>query len=161
MTAQNSDPNPATKLVEVRLSALTRVEYTEVVEVPADITPDELDDLVRDRYDKVDGGEYVDDPEYWQRGTCQAVDCDLPNAEPSMMAWRTEDGLHVERADASRDAPEAVKVMMELLENIRAQAPEMIADNIREGWGMNRLRAAITPSSDEDTQGDSERPRMR
>lgn len=157
----NSDQKPATKLVELRLSALTRVEYTEVVEVPADITSEELDELVSDRYESVDGGNYSDDPHYWEKGTCEAVDYDLPNAEPSMMAWRTEDGLHVERADAPRDAPEAVKVMMELLENIRAQAPEMIADNIRDGWGMNRLRAAVALPSDEGSQGDAERPRMR
>lgn len=91
---------PATKLVEVRLSALTRVEYTEVVEVPANITQDELNALVNDRYRQVDGGEYASDPEFWERGTCYAVDSEMPNATPSMMAFRTEHGLHVERADA-------------------------------------------------------------
>ena len=91
---------PATKLVEVHLSALTRVEYMEVVEVPANITQEELNALVNDRYRSVDGGEYTNDPEYWERGTCYAVDSDMPNAEPSMMAFRTEHGLHIERADA-------------------------------------------------------------
>ena len=91
---------PALKLVEVRLSALTRVEYMEVVEVPANITQDELNELVNERYRNVDGGEYTSDPEYWERGTCYTVDSDMPNAMPSMMAFRTEHGLHVERADA-------------------------------------------------------------
>ena len=90
----------ATKLVEVRLSALTRVEYMEVVEVPANITQAELDHLVNTRYRQVDGGEFTSDPEYWERGTCEAVESDMPNAVPSMMVFRTEHGLHIERADA-------------------------------------------------------------
>jgi len=92
---------PATKLVEVRLSALTRVEYVEVVEVPADITQEELDDLVNKRYEQVDGGDYVSDPDYWKRGTCEAVDSQRPDATPTMMAFRAEHGLHIERADAA------------------------------------------------------------
>src|SRR5574337_1436308 len=40
----------ATRLVEVRLGALVRREYVEVVEVPADITEDELAQLVDRRY---------------------------------------------------------------------------------------------------------------
>lgn len=91
----------ATKLVEVRLSALTRVEYMEVVEVPANITQAELDDLVNARYRQVDGGEFTSDPEYWERGTCEAVDSDMPDETPTMMAFRTEHGLHIERADAA------------------------------------------------------------
>ena len=91
---------PALKLIEVKLSALTRVEYTEIVEVPANITEDELNELVNERYRNVDGGEFTKDPEYWERGTCYAVDSDMPNAVPTMMAFRTEHGLHVERADA-------------------------------------------------------------
>lgn len=92
---------PATKLVEVRLSALTRVEYMEVVEVPANITQAELDDLVNARYRQVDGGEFTIDPEYWERGTCEAVDSDMPDATPTMMAFRTDHGLQIERADAA------------------------------------------------------------
>ena len=98
---------PATKLVEVRLSALTRVEYMEVVEVPANITQAELDDLVNARYRQVDGGEFTSDPEYWERGTCDAVVTDMPNAVPSMMAFRTAHGLHIERADAAAQTVES------------------------------------------------------
>lgn len=61
-----------TKTVEVRLAALTRVEYTERVEVPADITAGELEQLVQERYDTVDGGLYTDDPHYWEQGNCYA-----------------------------------------------------------------------------------------
>lgn len=97
---ESNKQKPASKLVEVRLSALTRVEYMEVVEVPADITDDELDDLVCARYDAVDGGEFQLDPEYWERGTCYATDSDMPGATPTLMAFRTEHGLHIEPADA-------------------------------------------------------------
>lgn len=98
---------PATKLVEVRLSALTRVEYMEVVEVPTNITQAELDDLVNARYRQVVGGEFTSDPEYWERGTCEAVLTDMPNAVPSMMAFRTAHGLHIERADAAAQTVES------------------------------------------------------
>lgn len=97
---ESSKQKPATKLVEVRLSALTRVEYMEVVEVPADISDDELNDLVNTRYSNVDGGEFQPDPEYWERGSCYAVDSDMPGATPTLMAFRTEHGLHIEPADA-------------------------------------------------------------
>lgn len=91
----------STKLVEVRLAALTRVEYMEVVEVPVNITQAELDELVNARYSQVDGGEFTNDPDYWQRATCEAVDSDMPDASPTMMVLRTEHGLQIERADAS------------------------------------------------------------
>lgn len=97
---ENEQQKYATKLVEVRLAALTRVEYMEVVEVPANITQDELNALVNERYQNVDGGDFTEDSGYWERGTCYAVDSDMPNATPSMMAFRTEHGLHVERADS-------------------------------------------------------------
>lgn len=100
MSSSNAQA-PATKLVEVRLSALTRVEYMEVVEVPANITQAELDDLLNTRDRQVDGGEFTSDPECWERGTCEAVVSDMPNATPSVMVFRTEHGLHIERADSA------------------------------------------------------------
>lgn len=87
--------NPATKLVEVRLSALTRVEYMEVVEVPVDMTASQINELVNRRYEKIDGGEYINDPEYWERGTCYTVDTDMPGVEPSLRAVIGADGLDV------------------------------------------------------------------
>lgn len=63
-----------TKKVRINLSALTRVEYTEVLEVPADMSPSELEQLLDQRYDDVDGGEYFDDPDYWDRGdSCEVT----------------------------------------------------------------------------------------
>ena len=55
------------KLVQINLAALTRVEYSAVVEVPDDI---DLDCVVEQFYDHTDGGEFWPDHEYWERGTC-------------------------------------------------------------------------------------------
>jgi len=60
----------ATKKVRISLSALTRVEYSEILEVPAGMTDGQLDDLVRQRYEEVDGGEFDPDNEFWERGEC-------------------------------------------------------------------------------------------
>lgn len=67
---QPTMPKQATKFVEIRLAALTRVEYREVAEVPASMTSDEMDDLLRERYDEVDGGAFSQDPDYWEKGQC-------------------------------------------------------------------------------------------
>ncbi|MEI7639725.1 MAG: hypothetical protein WCJ37_20585 [Syntrophus sp. (in: bacteria)] len=56
--------------VTVHLAALTRVEYSEDIEVPDNITDSELDVLVQQKYKEVDGGEYKDDFEYWEQGHC-------------------------------------------------------------------------------------------
>jgi hypothetical protein len=56
--------------VTITLAALTRLEYSEEVEVSDSISDNELDELVQKRYDEVDGGKYLDDPDYWERGEC-------------------------------------------------------------------------------------------
>lgn len=94
----------ATKLVEVRLSALTRHEHMEVVEVPVDITPQELNSLVNQRYETVDGGEFWPDPEYWERDSCYAIDSEQTDAKASLLASRTAGGLLVKRAEAEMPA---------------------------------------------------------
>lgn len=89
-----------TKLVEVRLSALTRQEHMEVIEVPVDITRQELNDLVNQRYMTVDGGQFSSDPDYWERSSCYAFDSEQTDAKASLSAFRTAEGLLVERAEA-------------------------------------------------------------
>lgn len=59
-----------TKTIRITLSALTRVEYSEVLEIPAGLSDMEIDDLIDQRYDEVDGGLYQEDPQYWERGSC-------------------------------------------------------------------------------------------
>lgn len=60
-----------TKKIRIKLTARIRVEYAEVLEVPTDITEEQLDMLVNRRYDAVDGGKFHDDAGYWKRGTCK------------------------------------------------------------------------------------------
>lgn len=68
-----ADPAIGTKKVRINLSAFMRVEYSEVIEVPANITNEELKTLAEMRYDDVDGGNYAQDSEYWVKGTVEAV----------------------------------------------------------------------------------------
>lgn len=93
-----------TKRVELRLSALTRVDFSEVVEVPADITDEELNHLINQRYRDVDGGQYVPDPEFWERGTCYVVAADAA-AVPDVVATRVHGGLVCEAAPTDDDTP--------------------------------------------------------
>jgi len=57
-----------TKKVRVNLSALTRMEWSAIVEVPITLDADDLDTVARNFYDKIDAGEWHDDPDYWERG---------------------------------------------------------------------------------------------
>ena len=60
-----------TKLVQVNLAALTRVEWSALVRVPRGVDLQEVTDRF---YDYLDGGEYTSDPEYWEKGNCWADD---------------------------------------------------------------------------------------
>lgn len=85
-----------TKKVRIKLAALTRVEYEEVLEVPADMTDEELDELVDQRYEEVDGGLYWDDEQYWERSSsCEHVPAD-PDDEPSGKVSRADGDFAVE-----------------------------------------------------------------
>lgn len=81
-----------TKKVRITLAALTRVEYTEVLEVPADMSDEDLEALVDKRYDDVDGGNFVDDPDYWVRGECSFSIADEMDPEPNGVVAIDEDG---------------------------------------------------------------------
>ena len=72
-----STPAPGTRHVAITLSAYRLAEYREVIEVPDDITDDELDDLIEARYDAVDAVEYTIESNYWERR-----DNDLAEAGP-------------------------------------------------------------------------------
>jgi len=59
-----------TKKVRINLSALTRLYWDVEIDVPNNLSRSELDDLVREFYDEVDGSDFVEDNEYWERGNC-------------------------------------------------------------------------------------------
>lgn len=56
------------KKIVVSLVAYTRVEWSGVVEVPDDATRKEIDDIAQQVELHVDGGDYMDDNEYWEQG---------------------------------------------------------------------------------------------
>lgn len=81
-----------TKKVRIELSALTRVEYTEVLEVPADMTDEELDALVDQRYNEIDDSEYFDDPHFWERGDSYGHSAESNDVTTDRIIKRAEDG---------------------------------------------------------------------
>lgn len=85
-------PDNGTRTIRITLSALTRVEYTEIIQVPADITEEELDALVDQRYDEVDGGAYVDDVDFWKRGNDCGHQPAKSGCEPDLSAVRSPSG---------------------------------------------------------------------
>jgi len=58
------------KTVTVTLAALTRVDYSEDVVVPVEFDESLLERLTESAYDNVDGGEYCEGPDYWEKGGC-------------------------------------------------------------------------------------------
>jgi len=60
-----------TKLVQVNLAALTRVEWSALVRVPGGVDLQEVTDRF---YDYLDGGEFTSDPDFWEKGSCWADD---------------------------------------------------------------------------------------
>lgn len=80
-----------TKLVRINLSALTRVEYCEVVEVPASFSEGDIQEVIDTCYKQVDGGAYVDDVEFWEKGECWSEEaCEGEGAQ--VIASRTDTG---------------------------------------------------------------------
>jgi len=78
-----------TKLVRVTLGVLTRVEHTEVLEVPADMTDEELEALVDQRFDEVDPDAYSQDHAFWEKGQSCGFDTeDLEGEQPSQRVRR-------------------------------------------------------------------------
>jgi len=81
-----------TKLVRVNLAAMTRVEWSGVVRVPADVGKGEYEELARQMYDTVDGDEWQADTEFWDRGTCYGEDIDELEEHEAIAYIQTEDG---------------------------------------------------------------------
>ena len=57
-----------TRRISIQLSALTRKEYTEILEIPADMSDDDIENLVGQRKDAIESDEYVEDRYFWERG---------------------------------------------------------------------------------------------
>ena len=87
--------SPQTRRVRICLSALTRVEYSEVLEVPVTMTRGDLDDLVERRYSDIDGTRFTEDMEFWEQGDCHWVSAD-PSDPVDGRVTTGPDGFEVE-----------------------------------------------------------------
>lgn len=89
---------PAVKKVEITLTATTCVQYTEVVEVPADITDEELNKVVNKLYDTVGADEYSTVGDSWERGSCGALAA-TPGADATLSAVRVGGSVDLQAID--------------------------------------------------------------
>ena len=90
------------KLVRVNLAALTRLEYSCIVEVPDDY--DRMDELATDVYERTDGSEFTEDGMYWERGNCYVEPAGKnPNIEDSKFVV-DEHGYLTKLPEQSEDA---------------------------------------------------------
>lgn len=81
-----------TKKIEITLTATTCLQYVEVVEVPADISNEEVQRLVNDRYETINAEEFSPVGDSWERGDCGALDAS-PKAEATVKAVRVAGGI--------------------------------------------------------------------
>jgi len=86
MFGQDTKPM-ATRKVEITLRALTAMEYTVTVDVPADADDEDLQEIARELYSNTDGSEFHDDEVTWDEGThtWQEVDDDASETQSSVL----------------------------------------------------------------------------
>lgn len=83
------------RLLNTQLSALTRVQWSGNVLADPSITDADNGDLTDVMYEHVDGGEFVDDEHFWDRGeSCETVELEPApdNSKPVVVAYKDEDG---------------------------------------------------------------------
>ena len=56
--------------VKFRLSAITRKEYVKVIDMPDDISEEEISDKMQDLWDNTYSWEFEEDWEYFEKGHC-------------------------------------------------------------------------------------------
>lgn len=61
--------NVKTKMVLLAVSAITRVEYSTMIEVPVDTNDEQLLEIGNAIFDATDEDSFVKDNEYWERGS--------------------------------------------------------------------------------------------
>ena len=88
-----------TKVMRVNLAALTRLDWSRLVRVPAEFNDDQLSRVVDGFYDYVDGGDYLPDNEYWERGHCWVEEVSDVEHEP--VEYAVDHDLSIHRCAAS------------------------------------------------------------
>ena len=121
----------STKTVRIRLRAMTAAEYTEAILVPSDMSDDDLWRLMRDRYTKSVGKEFVMDREFWERGDCTYIVTDPDDHDfiPASLRLTDINTLDVEQIQP----PEG--------------APSILATYHRQAWSYQRPRKLLPVES--------------
>lgn len=114
---KKSKSKPNTKIVRVNLSALTRAEWSALVEIPADAPEDRIDELADRFYDGIDGSEFTPDPEFWEKGDGCYVSRD-PELGRDRVEYRVDRKGRITRID-----PREVTVQLKI------QVPARIPDS--------------------------------
>ena len=87
-----------TKKVRVNLSAMTRVHYSALVEVPVEYNPElDMGTLAREIYDEVPFEEFSEDFDYCERGDCYLESVDSRDQDKNEPHAFKSDGETIER----------------------------------------------------------------
>lgn len=83
-------------VVRTELSALTRQQWAGLVIVDKTVTENDLDDLTDLVYGHVDGGDYQDDTEFWEKGeACQSTFVtdvnEIISEKPTLVAYKDDE----------------------------------------------------------------------
>lgn len=104
MKSDSNNVKPKTKLVTLHLYKVTRRKFTEVIEVPENISPGELKLLAEGRFEAVGSERFYQDKQYRKREVFLS-DEGLKRGinQPSLIALRDTEGNMVLRA---KEVPE-------------------------------------------------------
>ncbi len=118
-----------TKVMRVNLAALTRLDWSRLVRVPADFNDDQLSRVVDGFYDRIDGGDYLPDNEYWERGHCWVEEVSDVEHEPVEYAVDHDLSIHRCAASNAGDVPSAPNTVQPLagFEDSTAHFREVLA----------------------------------
>lgn len=93
----------AVRNVKITLTATVEKRYTEVIQVPADMTDAELNALANQRYNVVGADEFAEDPHSWEFGSLNTVAAE-PSEIATLAAFR--DGAVIATRDVEMALPD-------------------------------------------------------
>ncbi len=143
-----------TKNILITLAALTRVEYQEVVQVPADMDDDELTEFVDERYEQVDAGQFKEDSMFFEKGECH-----FSPAPAGAVATVHFDGVDVIGFTEATDSPGKPGVAVQSSRSVNthliheaiaalSQSHPVLADEIEKLLSYSELPPTIVISRD-------------
>lgn len=71
------------KKARLKISARTRLEYSKVIEVEDNTTKAQLEEMALRLFDETEGGEFYEDPDYFEQGDCwgEFIENDSPEVQ--------------------------------------------------------------------------------